>query len=70
LIVASAALVTMFVAPGPMEDVTASVALRRRAFAKALAMWTSACSLRPCTNGSSSWYSSRRSPVRGCAATR
>ena len=46
LIVASAAPVTMFVAPGPIEDVHANVARRSRIRAYALAMWTIACSLR------------------------
>jgi hypothetical protein len=55
--VARPAPVTMLSAPGPIEAVTASVACRRDALAYPDAMCTSACSLRPCTNGiaSLSW---------------
>ena len=44
--VASAAPVTMLVAPGPMELVQASVWSRFFCRAKAAAVWTIACSLR------------------------
>ena len=53
LIVASAAPVTMLVAPGPIEEVHASVARRRVAFAKPAAVCTIDCSLRPWKKGSS-----------------
>jgi hypothetical protein len=46
LMVASAAPVTMLVAPGPIDEVQASVARRLRARAKAAAAWTMPCSLR------------------------
>jgi hypothetical protein len=36
----------MFVAPGPTDDVHASVDMRLRIRAKPLAVWTIACSLR------------------------
>ena len=45
LIVAVAAPVIMFVAPGPIEEVQAKVAQRRFAFAKPIAVWTIDCSL-------------------------
>ena len=48
---ASAAPVTMFIAPGPMDAVTARVARRRECLAKPIAAWTRACSLRPWMNG-------------------
>ena len=48
LMVASAAPVTMFVAPGPIEEVQASVDIRFRVRANATAACTMACSLRPC----------------------
>ena len=48
---ASAAPVTMFIAPGPMEAVTARVACRLLCLANAVAAWTSACSLRPWMKG-------------------
>ncbi len=48
LMVASAAPVTMFVAPGPIDDVQASVDIRFRVRANAAAACTMACSLRPC----------------------
>ena len=44
--VASAAPVTMFVAPGPIEVVTAMTWSRFLARAKAVAAWTPDCSLR------------------------
>ena len=44
--VAVAAPVTMFVAPGPMEELQASVASRRLAFANPDAVWTIDCSLK------------------------
>ena len=47
LIVASAAPVTMLVAPGPMEVVQASVDSRLRIRAKPAAACTIPCSLRP-----------------------
>ncbi len=55
--VASAAPVTMFIAPGPMDAVTARVLWRWLCLANAVAAWTSACSLRPWMNGisSASW---------------
>jgi hypothetical protein len=46
LIVASAAPVTMFVAPGPMDDVHASMDNRLRIRVNAAAACTMACSLR------------------------
>ena len=46
LIVAVAAPVTMFVEPGPIEAVQASVDRRRRPFANPIAAWTMLCSLR------------------------
>ena len=48
LIVASAAPVTMFVAPGPIDVVHANVPSRLRWRAKPAAMCTIACSLRAC----------------------
>ena len=45
--VARAAPVTMFVAPGPTEVVHASVDIRFRILAKPAAACTIACSLRP-----------------------
>ena len=47
LIVASAAPVTMLVAPGPIEEVTARADSRLRARANPAAACTMACSLRP-----------------------
>jgi hypothetical protein len=44
--VAAAAPVTMFVAPGPMDDVHAQARSRRDALAKAAAVCTCPCSLR------------------------
>ena len=44
LMVAVAAPVIMFVAPGPIEDVQTNVCLRFFAFANAVAMCTAACS--------------------------
>ena len=58
---AAAAPVIMFVAPGPIDEVTASVARRRVAFANAAAACTIDCSLRPwknvrsLPNSSSAW---------------
>ncbi len=49
LVVASAAPVTMFVAPGPIEDVTAQVCNRFLCLAKAAAACTPPCSLRTST---------------------
>ena len=46
LMVAMAAPVTMFVAPGPIEDVQAKVDRRFFILAKATAVCTAACSLR------------------------
>ena len=46
--VARAAPVTMFVAPGPIDEVQASVDIRFRVLANAAAACTMACSLRPC----------------------
>ena len=46
LIVAPAAAVTMFVAPGPIDEVHANVCSRLCIFANAAAVWTIACSLR------------------------
>jgi hypothetical protein len=46
LIVAAAAPVIMLVAPGPIDDVQASVRIRLLAFANAAAVCTMACSLR------------------------
>ena len=43
---AVAAPVTMFVAPGPIEEVHANVRSRLLILAKAVAVWTIACSLR------------------------
>ena len=54
LTVASAAPVTMFSAPGPIEEVTASVACRRLCLANAVAACTRACSLRPWIKGMAS----------------
>ena len=48
LMVASAAPVTMLVAPGPTDDVQASVDIRFLVRANAAAACTMACSLRPC----------------------
>ena len=48
LTVATAAPVTMFVAPGPIELVQASARSRRLRFAYATAVWTIPCSLRAC----------------------
>jgi hypothetical protein len=48
LMVAVAAPVTMFVAPGPMELVQAKVPSPRRALAKATAVCTIACSFFGC----------------------
>src|SRR6266540_4180103 len=55
----------MFIAPGPMEAVTASVARRRACLAYPAARWTSACSLRPWTKGitSENWSSACPSPA-------
>ncbi len=44
LIVASAAPVTMLVAPGPIEEVQARVERRSLALATPIAVWTIACS--------------------------
>ena len=41
----------MFIAPGPMDAVTARVAWRWLCLANAVAAWTRACSLRPWMNG-------------------
>jgi hypothetical protein len=46
--VAPAAPVIMFVDPGPIEAVHASVAVRRLARAKPAAAWTMDCSFRTC----------------------
>ena len=46
LIVARAAPVIMFVAPGPMEEVQTKAFSRLLALAYPAAMWTAACSLR------------------------
>ena len=51
LIVASAAPVTMLVAPGPIDDVQASVESRFFIRAYATAAWTIPCSLRAWWNG-------------------
>src|SRR5512132_3749864 len=53
----------MLSAPGPIEAVTARVARRRVALAKAVAAWTRACSLRPWMNGIRSWSWSRAWPM-------
>ena len=57
LMVAAAAPVTMFVAPGPMDDVQAIVARRRLALANPAAVWTIACSLQGRWYGRSAPYS-------------
>ena len=62
LTVASAAPVTMFSAPGPIEEVTARVARRRLCLANAVAACTRACSLRPWMNGMASLSWSRAWP--------
>jgi hypothetical protein len=46
LIVAAAAPVSMLVAPGPIDDVQAKARSRLLILAKAVAVWTIACSLR------------------------
>jgi hypothetical protein len=48
LIVAVAAPVTMFVAPGPIDEVHANVCRRLVAFANPLAVCTMLCSLQGC----------------------
>src|SRR5512132_4396816 len=53
----------MLSAPGPIEAVTARVARRRVALAKAVAACTRACSLRPWMNGIRSWSWSRAWPM-------
>ena len=46
LVVARAAPVTMFVAPGPIDVVTAMTCSAVAGAAKAVAVWTAPCSLR------------------------
>ena len=59
---ATAAPVTMFIAPGPIDAVTARVARRRECLANPTAAWTRACSLRPWMNGIVSFSWSRAWP--------
>ena len=67
LTVATAAPVTMFVAPGPMDVVHASVASRFFARANADAVCTIACSLRTSVYGSS--FGSRRADSSNASPT-
>ena len=59
---ATAAAVTMFVAPGPMEVVHAIMRRRALALAKAMAAWAIACSLWARSVGSRSWTAWSASP--------